>query len=111
METKPRQTDNGPSYYDVSAYAADMRERRGTGIRWSLVPPIRRIDGRGYSSWSCRVEVWSLRTTPTKTWYAQAGFGQGGAWKTLPAALLATLRAIEAQWEDERVASEARAGF
>ena len=103
--------EHGPSYWDVSTYADDLRERHGVGIRWTLVPPIRRVDGRGYTSWCVAVQVWVLRAKQTREWNAQAAFGAGGAWKTLPAALLATLRAYEEQREDERVAAEARAAF
>lgn len=103
--------ERGPSYWDASAYAETVRERDGVGVRWTIVPPVRRIDGRGYSSWAVAVEVWTLRSKQKRTWHAQAGFGNGGAWKTLPAALLATLRAYEAQREDERVAALAQAAF
>lgn len=101
----------GPSYRDVADYAHHLREKRGTSIRWLLVPPIPRVDGRGWSSWCVSVEVRAYRLTPERVWNAQAAFGNGGSWKTLPAAMLATLRTIEARWEDERVASEAQARF
>jgi hypothetical protein len=103
--------ERGPSYRDVVTHADYLKDKDGVGIRWTLVPPVRRLDGRGYSSWCVAVEVWTLRARRQHTWAAQAGFGYGGAWSTLPAALLATLRAYEAQREDERVAAEAQAAF
>ena len=109
MASSGASESNGPSYWDASQHAAYLRERDGVGIRWLIVPPIPRVDGRGWSSWCVSVEVWALRTKTPRVWNAQAAFGQGGAWKTLPAALLATLRAYEAQREDERVAAEAQA--
>ena len=111
MEQGPRHPEQGPSYWDVSAHADHLREQDGIGIRWTLVPPIKRVDGRGWSSWCVSVEVWTLRARTTRRWNAQAAFGRGGAWKTLPAALAATLRAYEAQRADEQVAVEAQARF
>lgn len=111
MSPRDRWEGNGPSYWDVAQHAEYLRDRDGIGIRWTLVPPIARVDGRGHSSWCVAVQVWALRTKATREWSAQAAFGYGGSWKTLPAALLATLRAYEAQREDERVAAEAQARF
>lgn len=103
--------DRGPSYWDVSAYVDALRERDGVGVRWLLVPPIQRIDKRGWSSWAVSVEVWSLRTPKKREWHAQAAWGRGGSWATLPAALLATLRAYEQLREDERCALLAQTVF
>jgi len=101
MGDRDRWERGGPSYWDVAQHADYLRSKDGIGIRWTLVPPIKKISGDGWSSWCVAVEVWSLRSVKTSKWNAQAAFGMGGAWKTLPAALLATLRAYEAQREDE----------
>lgn len=101
----------GPTWYDVDMYAEEVRKRDAVGVRWRVVPPIARIDGRGRSSWSVSVEVWALRSKEARVWHAQASWGRGGSWKTAPAALLASLRAYEAQREDERVAAQAQASF
>lgn len=111
MTVRASKDEIGPTYWDVSEQAHYLREQHGVGVRWTLVPPIPRVDGRGWSTWCVSVEVWTLRAKEKRTWNAQAGFGQGGAWKTLPAALAATLRAYEAQREDERVAALAQQRF
>jgi hypothetical protein len=100
--------EHGPSYRDADEHAEHVRELYGVGTRWHLSPPVARLDGRGRSSWTVTLEVWSLRTKEKTTWYHQAAFGNGGSWKTLPAALLATLRAHEQEREDMRVAAEAQ---
>lgn len=99
----------GPSWADVDAYAEEVRKRDGVGTRWHISPPIARLDGRGRSSWSVTLEVWTLRAKQDRKWHAAAAWGAGGSWKTAPAALLASLRAYEAQREDELRAAKAQA--
>lgn len=111
MSPTERWEGNGPSYRDVSDYAADVRARDGVGVRWWITPPVYiKTTGR-WTSWAVSIEVWTIGASKNRTWNASAAYGQNGAWKTVPAAMLATLRAYEQKREDERVAAEAQAMF
>lgn len=111
MSPTDRWESGGPSYRDVADYAAVVRERDGVGVRWFLTPPVYvKTTGR-WTSWVVSVEVWTISVPKSRSWGASAAFGQNGAWKTVPAAMLAAIRAYEAKREDERVAAEAQARF
>ena len=83
-----RWESNGPSYWDVAEHLAWLRDKYGVGTRFLVVPPIARrgTDQRG--SWCVSLQTWPLGGKEGAETCAQATFGYGGAWKTLPSAML-----------------------
>ena len=111
MSPRDRWESNGPSYWDVVTHADWMKEQYGVGIRWLLVPASRQPAGKGVGSWCVSVEVWALRSKTPRSWHAQESFGHGGSWKTLPAAMLQTLFAVEQKRKDEEAAARSQTVF
>lgn len=111
MSPTDRWESGGPSYADVSDYVDEVRTRDGVGVRWYITPPVYVKTTGKWTSWAVTVEVWTIRASKDRKWYASTAFGRNGAWKTLPAALLASVRAYEGKREDEERAAKAQMTF
>ena len=79
---------NGPSYWDVAEHLRWLRDKYGVGTRFLLVPPITRTGTDQRGSWCVSLQTWPLGGKEGADTCAQATFGYGGAWKTLPSAML-----------------------
>lgn len=98
---------SGPSWYDVSTHAEHLRERYNVAVEFRLVPPIRRFDGRGYTSWTAGVLVTTLGAKQQTAQGFTHSWGSGGSAKTCPSALLLGLLAAD-DWCREREAAAAK---
>lgn len=103
--------ERGPGWYDVSTYAEHLRERWNVLVYFRLAPPIRRVDGRGYTSWCGSVELHSSGTNGRHLRTFAAPWGARGAARTAPGALYAALTEAEGWLEERKNASEAQAAF
>lgn len=111
MNAKPQAGEKGPSYYDVSTYVHWLKEKHGIGVRLLIVPAWPRLDGAGWSTWAVSVQVWRLGTEGQTAFASQQGFGRGGAWATLPAAMYAGLLAVTDKLEAAERAAARQASF
>lgn len=77
----------GPTYQEAAERLYGLAHEQHLQLDIRLVAPIKRLDGRGWSSWVAVLHV-SVRGDPQMTdWAAQETFGRGGAWASLPEAL------------------------
>lgn len=102
---------DGPTWWDCAQASAVLIETYGKAVSYVLVPPIRRIDGRGYSTWTVAATVSPRRGLQGRAHSRQAAFGKGGSHKTAPAALHWCLLELIAQLDQDRAVAESQAAF
>lgn len=103
--------ERGPTWYDVSIYAEHIRDVYGRLVYFKLAPPVRRLDGRGYTSWCGLVELHGSVSGSGVERVFQASWGSGGAARTAPAALYAALTLCEGYLEEKARKALAQATF
>lgn len=103
--------ERGPSWYDVSIYAEHIRDTYGRLVYFKLAPPVRRLDGRGYTSWCGLVELYGRDAGSGVERVFQASWGSGGAARTAPGALYAALTLCEGYLEEKKATAERQAAF
>lgn len=91
--------ERGPSYWDVAVYAQELEARFGKAVRFQVNPPRRLGPDNRWSSWSVWAEMWTPDGSSLPGPACSQSFGKGGAWATLPAALHAACRNLEARLE------------
>lgn len=101
----------GPSWYDVSVYAEYLQEKWGVRSMFRLARPIRRVDGRGYTSWIGSVELYSSGADGGFLKGFNAAWGKGGAAATAPGALYEALTRAEGWLEERDEAARSQAAF
>lgn len=104
-------SERGPGWYDVSIYAEHLRDVYGRLVYFKLAPPVRRIDGRGYTSWCGLVELHGSDAGSGVERVFQASWGQGGAARTAPGALYAALTLCEGYLVERTREALAQAAF
>lgn len=103
--------DRGPGWWDVGEYSRELMERWHVGVTFVFVPPVRRFDGKGFSSWCVAATVRGRGALKEWESSAQESWGAGGSWKTAPAALHAALRRIETTLIEREKDARAQARF
>lgn len=103
--------ERGPSWYDVSKMAEALREEYRCAVEFRVVPPVKRLDGRGYTSWSGRVTATPLGEDAQPKHWVDVVWGQGGKAKTAPAALYVGLLDVCDWLEQRKLAAERQASF
>lgn len=103
--------DLGPTWRDCGDAAEHIWRVYGYRVDIRLIQPVRRLDGKGNSGWAVVV-----RAEPREGRHGTAittthRFGQGGAWKTAPAALHAALRDAEERLREREQAAAQQAAF
>lgn len=101
----------GPSWWDVGEYARELHSLYHVSTEFALVPPVRRLDGKGYSAWVAVATVRSRGTDKGWSHSVQASFGSGGAAKTAPAALHALCYLLHAACEERKQTAAQQAAF
>lgn len=104
-------SDHGPGYYDVDRYVEVLRNTYGIGIHLVLVSPLYIAASGRKTSWCVSVQAWQLPGAVGLPFGGQASFGQGGAWKTFPAAAHAALREFEAKLVERERSAAKQAAF
>lgn len=101
----------GPGYYDVASYVAEIKERWLHPTAFEITPPIRRGDDF-VSGWTVRAYTWRNEGSVTRIVHAaSASFGRGGGHKTMPSAMYNCLLRIWDKYEDAAAADAALAAF
>lgn len=102
---------SGPSYYDVQVAVEHLRDVYGVGVDFVLVPPLYiRATGKK-KPWGVVCRAWYLGTSRESPYGDHASFGQGGQWRTLPAAAHSALLSLQAKLESARLSAEQVAAF
>lgn len=91
----PHSDEYGPSWRDCGQRLAELREAGCHGIEVVLVAPARRMSGNGWTSWGVLVRYPKATGDASIYHWHREYFGQGGAWKTAPAAIHACCLALE----------------
>lgn len=103
-------SDIGPSYWDASNYAEELRARFGVGLLWEVVPPIKTAHG-GYTKWRVGLHWWYLGKGDRMSPVHGRGFGAGTDHKTFSGALYATLVTLWNTLEEREQTAAQRAAF
>lgn len=111
MGQRDRWEGNGPSWWDVAQSCEHLASEWHVSIELKLGWPVRRLDGKGYSGWlACVTATSRLQVQGTVT-STKAAFGQGGAFKTAPAAFLHALQLLDGVLEEQKSRAEGQARF
>ena len=103
--------ERGPSYWDCAQAIEEIRKRRTHSIEVRLMPPMPRLDGRGWSTWIVGLHLRPMADLDGRECHVQASWGKGGACATMPAALYrCVLHALE-QLDQAQRSAEQRAMF
>lgn len=103
--------ERGPSWYDVSVALEQFWEEYNVAAVLGLARPIKRVDGRGYTTWGVSITVAPVvggKARPRTFWRY---WGKGGAHATAPAALYWALWDARAHLDELRATAEAQAAF
>lgn len=101
----------GPGWRDVQNACTELIERYNVFIELAIVPPIKKVDGTGYSSFQAVARV-SRRSQKQIRWLAASrAYGRGGALKTVTAALHLALTELYARLEEDEATALAQATF
>lgn len=103
--------ERGPSWYDVSKLAESLRDEYRCAVEFGLVPPVRRFDGRGYTSWSGRVVLTPLGEDSKPKHTVSFTWGLGGTDRTAPGALYKALLDAHEWCEQRQLAAQRQARF
>lgn len=104
-------SESGPGWWDVSQAVTAIKDRMDCFIEIRLMPPMRRLDGKGYTSWQAGATVRNRGEKQVWSHSSSRSFGRGGASKTAPAALLVCFLEIEAKLEAAEMEARQRAMF
>lgn len=83
--------ERGPSYHDVEVAVEHIRDRFGMGVDFLVVSPLYIRATGARQSWMVCARAWYLKDSREFYWGGRAGFGRGGAWATMPAAMHSAL--------------------
>lgn len=103
--------ERGPSWWDVADLCQRTADAYHCSVELHLGWPIKRIDGRGYSSWCASVTLTARTGKPQLVFGAHELFGRGGSFATAPAAFYRALLEAQAKWDNHRAQREAAATF
>lgn len=95
--------ERGPSYHDVEVAVEHIRDRFGMGVDFLVVSPLYIRATGARQSWMVCARAWWLKDS--REWHqgGRAGFGRGGQWATMPAAMhSACLQLIDKLEAEER---------
>lgn len=101
----------GPTWWDCAQASEVLIREYNCSVSYILVPPLRRVDGAGYSSWVVAATATGRAGREGRGVSAQASFGKGGSCKTAPAALHLCLLDIIARLDARKVVAEQSAAF
>lgn len=105
------QSEYGPSWRDCAEAAQYIWDRYNHRVELTFCQPVRRLDGKGDSGWAVVARVSPREGRQGATLHRTARFGQGGAWKTAPAALHAALREAQDALREAEVTAAQQAAF
>lgn len=111
MGADKRSDGNGPSYWEIASLLEGMRDRYGVGTRFLVIPPVTRRGTNQRGSWCVSLQTWPLGGKEGAETCAQESFGYGGAWKTLPAAMLQALYKVREKLEAKEASAAEQAAF
>lgn len=103
--------ERGPSWYDISLMAESIADRWGAFVELRLLRPIRRIDGRGYTSWTASVVVSGGRDKREWSKGFSRPWGARGGSTTAPAAFYVAMLDAQDWLEERQAAAERQASF
>lgn len=103
--------DLGPGYFDVSAFADEMRSLWGCDVSFRVCPPVRIVATGKYTSWYVWCEVRKEPGYGPIRHTAASTYGKNGAWKTLPAAMYHAARLVEEEMQKAALAAQRSSAF
>lgn len=101
----------GPGWADCKILTDELWARYHNRVDVRIVPPVRRMDGKGYSPWCISTRIDPREGFPGGSHAAQATYGPGGEHKNIAAALHHTLSELMAVREGEAAVAEQAAMF
>lgn len=101
----------GPLWYDCAELVQVIIKDRLRSCTVQLVVALPKVYGKGYSSWAFVVRSEPLQGRKGRTVVARASWGNGGTFKTAPAALHRALSSVIHDLEEAQAVAEQAALF